>query len=56
MDDISFSLQQGETLALVGESGCTTTTTAKLILRLERPTSGQVFVEGQDVHALQGKS
>ena len=54
VDDISFTLQQGETLALVGESGCGKTTTAKLILRLEQPTSGQVFVDGKDVHALRG--
>ena len=54
VDDISFTLQQGETLALVGESGCGKTTTAKLILRLEQPTSGQVFIDGKDVHALQG--
>jgi len=52
VDDISFSVPQGETLALVGESGCGKTTTAKLILHLETPTSGQVFVEGKDVHAL----
>src|SRR2546422_9961459 len=54
VDDISFTLQQGETLALVGESGCGKTTTAKLILRLEQPTSGQVFIDGKDVHALRG--
>ena len=54
VDDISFMLQQGETLALVGESGCGKTTTAKLILRLEQPTSGQVFIDGKDVHALSG--
>jgi peptide/nickel transport system ATP-binding protein len=52
VDDISFSVQQGETLALVGESGCGKTTTAKLILRLESPTSGQVFIDGKDVHTL----
>ena len=54
VDDISFTLQQGETLALVGESGCGKTTTAKLILRLEQPTSGDVLIDGQDVHALRG--
>jgi oligopeptide/dipeptide ABC transporter ATP-binding protein len=54
VDDISFTLQQGETLALVGESGCGKTTTAKLILRLEQPTSGEVLIDGQDVHALSG--
>jgi len=54
VDDITFTLQQGETLALVGESGCGKTTTAKLILRLEQPTSGEVLIDGKDVHALRG--
>jgi oligopeptide/dipeptide ABC transporter ATP-binding protein len=54
VDGISFSVPQGETLAIVGESGCGKTTTAKLILRLEEPTAGQVLVDGQDIHALRG--
>jgi oligopeptide/dipeptide ABC transporter ATP-binding protein len=54
VDDISFTLQQGETLALVGESGCGKTTTARLILHLEQPTSGQVLIDGKDVHGLHG--
>jgi len=54
VDGISFQVTQGETLAIVGESGCGKTTTAKLILRLEEPTAGRVFVDGKDVHALTG--
>lgn len=56
VDDVSFSIRQGETLALVGESGCGKTTTAKLILRLEEPTAGEIFVDEQPVHALRGKA
>lgn len=56
VDDISFTLQQGETLALVGESGCGKTTTAKMILRLETPTSGEVFVDGKNIHTIQGEA
>jgi oligopeptide/dipeptide ABC transporter ATP-binding protein len=55
VDGISFSIPQGQTLAIVGESGCGKTTTAKLVLRLEEPTSGQVYADGKDVHALKGE-
>jgi oligopeptide/dipeptide ABC transporter ATP-binding protein len=54
VDDISFSVQQGKTLALVGESGCGKTTTAKLLLRLEEPTEGQIFLEDQEIQTLHG--
>jgi oligopeptide/dipeptide ABC transporter ATP-binding protein len=54
VDGISFQVSQGETLAIVGESGCGKTTTAKLVLRLEDPTEGRVFVDGKDVHTLSG--
>jgi oligopeptide/dipeptide ABC transporter ATP-binding protein len=54
VDGLTFSVPQGETLAIVGESGCGKTTTAKLVLRLEEPTEGQVLVDGHDVHTLSG--
>jgi len=54
VDGVSFTVQPGKTLALVGESGCGKTTTAKLILRLDTPTAGEVRLEGEDVHALAG--
>ena len=52
VDSISFTIDAGTTLGLVGESGCGKTTTSKLILGLERPTSGAIRFDGQDVLAL----
>jgi oligopeptide/dipeptide ABC transporter ATP-binding protein len=52
VDDVSFTIPPGETLGLVGESGCGKTTTGRAILQLDRPTSGQVFFEGRDLATL----
>ena len=49
IDDISLKINKGETLGLVGESGCGKTTTGRCILRLERPTSGQIIYDGIDM-------
>ncbi|MCI0548300.1 MAG: ATP-binding cassette domain-containing protein [Candidatus Rokubacteria bacterium] len=52
VDSISFRIERGTTLGLVGESGCGKTTTSKLVLGLERPTAGTIRFEGEDVQAL----
>ena len=54
VDHINFSIKEGETLGLVGESGCGKTTTSKLILRLEQPTEGSVYLNGQDIQEFDG--
>src|SRR5688572_1823439 len=54
VDGISFNVYQGQTLGLVGESGCGKTTTGRAILRLIEPTGGQVSYNGVDVGALRG--
>jgi len=54
VDEIAFTIEPGRTLGVVGESGCGKTTTAKLVLRLEKPTAGQILFEGQDVAPLDG--
>lgn len=52
VDDVSFDIERGETLGLVGESGCGKSTIGRAILRLHEPTSGEVLLNGVDVTKL----
>ena len=52
VDDISFTLEKGKTLGIVGESGCGKSTTGRCVLRLIEPTAGEVIFEGKDIRSL----
>ncbi|NCC95940.1 MAG: ABC transporter ATP-binding protein, partial [Synergistales bacterium] len=55
VDDVSFHIDRGETLGLVGESGCGKSTTGRVLIRLLEATSGQVLMDGEDVLTASGK-
>ncbi|MDH5237546.1 MAG: ATP-binding cassette domain-containing protein, partial [Acidimicrobiia bacterium] len=56
VDGVTFSVNRGETLGLVGESGCGKSTSGRMLLDLIRPTSGSVSFDGQRIDGLKGRS
>ncbi len=54
VDDVTFMVKKGEILSIVGESGCGKSTTAKMILKIEEPTDGEILFEGADITKLSG--
>ncbi|MER7109080.1 ABC transporter ATP-binding protein [Streptomyces sp. NPDC000229] len=56
VDGVSFALDTGETLGIVGESGCGKSTVAKMLVSLERATSGQILYKGEDISKLSGRA
>ncbi|KPC70509.1 peptide ABC transporter ATP-binding protein, partial [Streptomyces sp. NRRL F-6602] len=56
VDGVSFDLYPGETLGIVGESGCGKSTVAKLLMNLEQPTSGTIRYKGEDITKLSGRA
>ena len=56
VDDVSFKIEKGEAVGLVGESGCGKSTVAKLVTLLLKPDSGEILFEGADLRKMRGQS